>query len=200
MPQTSPRIDAYIESAQEFAQPILNHLRALVHEACPNVEETWKWSFPHFLYKGEILCSMAAFKQHCTFGFWKQSLLENGTFPQKSAMGSFGRITSLDDLPNDETMKALIREAMRLNDEGIKVPHPRSNGAKELVVPDELLEALARNERAAETFNRFPYSKKKDYVDWIVGAKTDATRAKRLATSIEWLTEGKGRNWKYETR
>lgn len=197
MPTVDPRIDAYIEKSGEFARPILRHLRSLVHEVCPDAEETLKWSMPSFEYKG-ILCTFAAFREHCTFGFWKQSLMESGSFPEKNSMGSFGRITSLNDLPDDATMKRLIAEAVRLNEQGIKVPRPLSKERKELVVPDILLEALACHEAAAATFNQFPYSKKKDYVEWIAGAKAEATRDKRLATTIEWLAEGKSRNWKYE--
>jgi uncharacterized protein YdeI (YjbR/CyaY-like superfamily) len=197
MQTTDPRIDAYIKKSRDFARPVLTHLRKLVHEACPDVVETLKWSMPSFEYKG-ILCGFAAFKEHCTFGFWKQSLLEEGNFPAKTAMGSFGRITSLKDLPNDRTMKKLIKEAVRLNEEGIKVKRTVSKAKKELVVPDMLTEALARNAAAAETFYSFPYSKRKDYVEWITEAKTDATRDKRLGTAIEWLAEGKARNWKYE--
>jgi uncharacterized protein YdeI (YjbR/CyaY-like superfamily) len=197
MPAKDPRVDAYIDNAQEFAKPILTHLRELVHEVCPEVVETLKWGMPSLEYKG-LLCGFAAFKQHCTFGFWKQSLLEQSAFPERTAMGSFGRITSLKDLPDDKTLKKLIAEAVRLNEEGIKVKRTVSKEKKELVVPDVLLEALAKNERAAETFNNFPYSCKKEYVQWITEAKTDATRDKRLATTLDWLSEGKRRNWKYE--
>lgn len=199
MPTTDPFVDAYIDKAQDFAKPILNHIRKLVHETCPEVVETKKWSFPHFDYKG-MMCSMASFKEHCAFGFWKQSLLEDSAFPaEKNAMGSFGRITSLKDLPSDKTMKKLIKDAMKLNDEGVKVVKAKPAAEKkELAVPDVLLEALAGNEKAAETFNNFPPSCRKEYVQWITEAKTDATRDKRLATTIEWLTEGKRRNWKYE--
>ena len=199
MATTDPFVDAYIEKAQDFAKPVLRHIRKLVHEACPDVVETKKWSFPHFDYKG-MLCSMASFKEHCAFGFWKQSLLEADAFPtEKTAMGSFGRITSIGDLPDDKTMKKLIADAMKLNDAGIKVARPKTTGEKkELVVPDILLEELAKNEAAADTFNNFPYSKKKDYVLWITEAKSDATREKRLNTAIEWLAEGKARHWKYE--
>jgi len=198
MPATDPRVDAYIDNAQDFAKPILNHLRKLVHEACPDVQETMKWSFPHFDYKG-MMCSMASFKEHCAFNFWKQVLLEQSAFPaEKTAMGSFGRITSLKDLPSDKTLKKLIVDAARLNDQGVKVNKTVSKEKKELVVPDILMSALATNALAAETFNKFPYSKKKEYVDWITEAKTDATRDKRLGTTIEWLAEGKARNWKYE--
>lgn len=199
MPTTDPFVDAYIEKSKDFAQPILNHIRELVHAACPDVIETKKWSFPHFDYKG-MMCSMAAFKEHCAFGFWKQSLLEDAAFPaEKTAMGSFGRIKSIKDLPNDKTFKKLIVDAMKLNDAGIKIAKSKpASEKKELVVPEILTAALATNELAAETFNNFPYSCKKEYVQWITEAKTDATRDKRLATTIEWLTEGKRRNWKYE--
>ncbi len=198
MPTTDPRIDAYIDRSKDFAKPILKHIRKLVHEACPDVEEAWKWSFPHFTYKGDMLCHMASFKEHCSFGFWKQSLIEGADFPEKNAMGSFGKIKSLDDLPDDRTIKKLIAEAMRLNDLGIKVKKSPPAEKKELVVPDILNEALARHEKAAQTFNAFPYSCKKEYVEWITGAKTEPTREKRLAATIEWLAEGKKRNWKYE--
>ncbi len=199
MPTTDARVDAYIEKSKDFAKPVLNHIRELVHEACPDVKETMKWSFPHFDYKG-MMCSMASFKEHCAFGFWKQSLLEAPAFPaEKTAMGSFGRLTSISDLPDDKTMKKLIRDAVKLNDEGVKVQRaPVSKEKKELVVPEILIEALAGNEAAAETFNNFPHSKKKDYVEWIDEAKTDATREKRLATTVEWLAEGKARHWKYQ--
>ena len=195
---TDQRVDAYIEKSQDFGRPILDHIRKLVHEACPDVEESIKWSFPNFGYKG-MLCHMASFKEHCAFGFWKQSLLEDSAFPaEKTAMGSFGRITSLSDLPDDATIKKLIHDAMKLNDAGIKVKKAPAKERAELVVPEILTAALASNELAAETFNNFPYSKKKDYVTWITEAKSDATRDKRLATTIQWLAEGKSRNWKYE--
>lgn len=198
MGTTDPFVDAYIDKANDFAKPILKHIRKLVHETCPDVVESKKWSFPHFGYKGEMMCSMAAFKEHCAFGFWKQSLLEKDAFPEeRTAMGSFGKLTSLADLPNDKTLKKLIKDAMKLNDAGIKVKKTVAP-KKELVVPDVLLEALAKNEKAAETFERFPYSCRKEYIEWITEAKTEPTRDKRLATTIEWLAEGKRRNWKYE--
>ena len=197
MPPTDPRIDIYIERSADFAQPILVHLRELVHRACPDVSETIKWGMPSFEYKG-ILCGFASFKQHCTFGFWKQSLMESDEFSEtKTAMGSFGKLTFLKDLPKDAVMKKLIKQAMKLNDDGVKVVKPKHE-KKELVVPNVLLEALARNDKAAETFDNFPPGCKREYVEWITDAKTDATRDKRLATTIEWLSEGKRRNGKYE--
>jgi hypothetical protein len=198
MPKTDARIDAYIEKSADFAKPILTHLRELVHEACPDVTETLKWSMPSFEYKG-ILCGFAAFKQHCTFGFWKHALLEDLAIPkERTAMGSFGRLTSLKDLPSDATLKKLIRDAMKLNEDGVTVKRTVSKEKKEVVVPDILKAALKTDARASETFNNFPYSCKKEYVEWITEAKTDATREKRLATTMEWLAEGKRRNWKYE--
>ena len=198
MPTTDPRVDEYIERSAEFAKPILVHIRKLVHKACPDVTETMKWSFPHFDYKG-MLCSMASFKQHCAFGFWKQSLLEQDAFPaQKTAMGSFGRIASLDDLPADKVMIELVKQAAELNDKGIKVQKKPAAPKKELVVPDALAAALKKDKKARETFESFPYSCKKEYIEWITEAKTEPTRNKRLATTLEWLAEGKRRNWKYE--
>ena len=199
MATTDPFVDEYIEKSKDFAKPILNHIRSLVHAACPDVVETKKWSFPHFDYKG-MMCSVASFNEHCAFGFWKQSLLEGSAFPaEKTAMGSFGRIKTLADLPDDATMKKLIHDAMKLNDDGIKViKAPVSKEKKELVVPEILTAALESNALASETFNNFPYSCKKEYIQWITGAKSDATRDRRLATAIEWMSEGKRRNWKYE--
>ena len=198
MPTLDPRVDAYIEKSAEFAQPILTHLRKLVHKACPEVKETMKWSMPHFEYKG-MLCGFASFKQHATFGFWKQSLLETDAFPaEKTAMGSLGRIESKKDLPADKVIIGLIHQAMELNEKGIKVEKKPAAAKKELVIPDILVTALKKNKTARETFDNFPYSCKKEYVEWITEAKTDATRDKRLATTLEWLAEGKRRNWKYE--
>lgn len=198
MPATDPRVDAYIEKSADFAKPILTHIRNLVHRAFPDITETLKWSMPAFEHKG-LVCGFAAFKQHCAFNFWKQSLLEQGAFPaEKTAMGSFGRITSKKDLPADAVMIKLIRQAVELNDKGIKVEKKKTAATKELLVPDYVTAALKMNKAAQKTFENFPYSCKKEYVEWITEAKTDPTRERRLATTIEWLAEGKRRNWKYE--
>ena len=198
MPKKDLRVDAYIAKSADFAKPILVHMRKLVHETCPEISETIKWGLPTFEYKG-IVAGMAAFKAHATFGFWKHGLLGLGSRKDLGAMGSFGKMTSVKDLPDNATIKRLLREAVRLNEEGIKVEKPKpSKEKKELVVPAILLEALAKNDKAAETFNNFSYSKRKDYVEWINEAKTDATRDKRLGTTVEWLAEGKSRMWKYE--
>ena len=199
MPKVDPRIDAYIEKSADFAKPILKHLRSLIHKACPNVSEEIKWSMPAFYYEGPM-CNFAAFKQHCTFGFWKQALMENASFPEKNAMGSFGRITSVKDLPDQKAMIALIKQAMKLNEEGVKAPKKVPVEKKELVVPPDLKKALSMDKAAKEVFENFTYSHKKEYIEWIEEAKTDATREKRLATTLEWLAEGKSRNWKYQRK
>ena len=195
-------VDKYIENAQDFAKPILIHFRKLVHQACPDVEEAIKWNFPSFMYKG-MLCSMASFKQHCAFGFWKgQLLFANDPELKKrtdEAMGHFGRITKFSDLPPDKVIIGYIREAMRLNDEGIKTP-ARAKPTKRapLLIPAEFTAALKKDKKAQANFDTFSYSHRKEYVEWISEAKREETKVKRIATSIAWLAEGKARNWKYE--
>jgi len=201
MATKDPRVDACIANAADFAKPILKHIRKLVHTACPDVEETIKWQFPTFMYKG-MLCGVAAFKNHCTFGFWKHELLfgRNGTDKraEEGGMGQFGRITQLSDLPKDAVMLGYIKEAMRLNDEGVKVPsRSQPKVKKPLVVPAFFLAALKKNNKALATFDGFSYSHKKEYVEWLTEAKTEETRQRRLATTLEWLAQGKSRNWKY---
>jgi uncharacterized protein YdeI (YjbR/CyaY-like superfamily) len=196
MRKRNPRVDAYIAGAAEFAKPILSHFRELVHKTCPEVEETWKWSFPHFEYKG-VLCSMAAFKGHCAFGFWKGELIVKNA--DRSAMGHLGRVTRISDLPPEKVLTQYIKEAARLNEEGIKAPRQvRSATKKELVVPDYFVAALKKNEKALSTFENFTYSHKKEYVEWITEAKREETRATRMATALQWLAKGKPRNWKYQ--
>ena len=195
------RIDAYITRSADFAKPILNRIRKVVHAACPDVEETMKWSFPHFMHKG-MLCGMAAFKNHCTFGFWKGALIfgkaRTDGDKEDEAMGHFGRITAISDLPKDEVLLGYIKKAVRLNDEGIKLPaKPKSKAKKEVVVPDYFLAALKKNKKALTAFEHFSYSHKNEYLEWITEAKRDETRQQRLKTAIEWLAKGKPRNWKY---
>jgi uncharacterized protein YdeI (YjbR/CyaY-like superfamily) len=193
-----PRIDAYIERQADFAKPILRHLRETVHAACPDCEETLKWSSPSFLYKGEILAGMAAFKGHATFGFWRGSLVVGNGNEQMSGMGQFGRLTSIDDLPPRRELEALVNKAMRLTDEGVRPPRNK-HGKEPFLVPQDVRAAIDANAAAAATFEAFPPSAQREYVDWISEAKRDETRAKRLAQAVEWLAEGKRRNWKYET-
>ena len=200
MAKKDPRVDACIAKSAAFAQPILKHIRKLVHFGCPEVEETIKWQFPSFMYKG-MLCGMAAFKNHCTFGFWKHELIfgkeklaANG---EERGMGQFGRITSLSDLPKDVVLLGYIKEAVRLNDEGIKAPSRAKPKKKALIVPDYFMKELKKNTKALAVFEGFSYSHKKEYVEWLTEAKTDETRNRRLATTLEWLAQGKSRNWKY---
>jgi hypothetical protein len=198
MPSKDRRIDAYIAKAQPFAQPILRHLRAIVHEACPEVEETIKWGFPHFDHRGAMMCSMAAFKQHAVFGFWRGPQLVGAASRNGEAMGDFGRITSMDDLPSRTRLKALVKQAMKLNEAGVKrVARKQAAPKKPVVPPPDLVAALDVDRRARATFAAFPPSQRREYVEWITEAKTAATRERRLATAVEWMSEGKPRNWKY---
>ena len=195
-------IDNYIARSAAFAKPILLHIRELVHKSCPDVEEKMKWSFPHFDYKGEMMCSMAAFKQHAAFGFWKAALMKDPVLIEnarsETAMGHLGRLTSLKDLPPDKKILAWIKEAMALTDKGIKLPvKPKSTEKKELIIPDYFTKALKKNKKAAAAFENFAYSHRKEYLQWITEAKTEETRNSRMATALEWLAEGKSRNWKY---
>lgn len=191
-----PRIDAYIEKSAPFAQPILEHLRDVVHSACPDVEETIKWSSPHFDYKG-MMCGMSSFKEHCAFGFWKGKLIVGANGKSAEAMGNFGRITSLKDLPPRKLLLGYVKEAMRLNDEGIAVVKPKATSKPEAAVPADLSAALKKNKAARVTFEGFSSSQRREYVEWITEAKTDATRLRRLEQAVVWMAEGKIRNWKY---
>ncbi|MBL7849951.1 MAG: YdeI/OmpD-associated family protein [Cyclobacteriaceae bacterium] len=196
------RVDAYIKRSADFAKPVLMHLRELVHQACPDAHETIKWGFPHFEYHG-ILCSMASFKKHCVFGFWKAKLMASYTKELQpigeTAMGHLGKITSLKDLPSDAKLRKYIKEAARLNETGARIERGTAAATKKrLSVPSDFRKALSQNPKAKTAFDAFSHSQKKDYIDWVTGAKTEMTRNKRMATSIEWLAAGKGRNWKYE--
>ncbi|MCG3130966.1 MAG: hypothetical protein FLDDKLPJ_01741 [Phycisphaerae bacterium] len=207
-PTFDPRIDAYIAKSADFARPILTHLRRIVHEGCPNVTETLKWSMPAFEYKG-LLCGMAAFKRHCTFDFWKHSLVmgDEAAAGEASpvakideAMGQFGRITKLSDLPPRRVLLSYVRKAAKLNDEGVKLPRAPRGPAKKLRTPPDLAAALKKNKTAATNFTAFSPSHRNEYIEWITEAKAKETRQRRLATAIEWIAQGKGRNWKYERK
>jgi uncharacterized protein YdeI (YjbR/CyaY-like superfamily) len=205
--QTNPKVDAYIEKAQPFAQPILTHLRKLMHKGCPGVEEAIKWSMPFFVYQGAILGNMAAFKEHCSFGFWGQeigALLRDAGVVQEGGMGTLGRITSVKDLPGDKEMLGWIRKAVGFIDRGeytspiaarnkvVKPPKPAPKASPELAA------ALKKNKKAAAVFEAFSPSCKREYVEWIAEAKREETRDKRIAQAVEWIAEGKQRNWKYQ--
>lgn len=199
MSKLNPEVDQYIEKAAGFAKPILKHLRNLIHTACPEIIEAIKWGCPHFTYKG-IVCGMAAFKQHCVFGFSKQALLQDpaGIFKEKDkhSMGQMGKLTSLSDLPDDTILISYMLEAIALNEAGINLPKKVPTKA-ELTIPTDFNLALTNHAHARRNFDQFSYSNQKEYIDWIMEAKTQATRQRRLDTTIEWLNEGKPRNWKY---
>lgn len=195
------QVDAYIAKSADFAQPILHHLRELVHQACPDVSEVIKWGFPNFDYKG-VMCNMAAFKQHCAFGFWKASLINDpkGLLKptDKGSMGNFDRITALKDLPSDKILINFIQQAKALNEHGVKrVVKTTPRGSKTIETPDYFAKVLKKNKAAEKVFENFPYSHRKEYIEWFEEAKTEETRVKRMTQAIEWLTEGKSRNWKY---
>ena len=192
----SPRMDAYIADAPEFARPILSTIRDIVHEACPEVVEEFKWSAPHFNYKG-MLCGMSAFKAHVGFGFWKSGLVLGKGAAQENTAGQFGRLTKVSDLPSRTTLKRYIKKAMELNDAGVTIkrtPKPKPP----LRVPRVLAAALARNAKARKHFEEFSPSQKREYVEWIDEAKGEDTRQRRLDSALEWISEGKTRNWKYQ--
>jgi len=200
VPPKSKLIDTYISKSADFAKPILTYLRKLVHETCPDVEEKMKWSFPHFDYKGSMMCSMAAFKEHAAFTFWKAKLLKDpdGILSDRGkAMGQFGRLKKLSDLPSDKILRDFIKQAMRLNDEGIVSNSWKRKPIPALRMPGYFSKALNADKEARAAFATFSPSARGDYIEWLVEAKTEETREKRLKTAVEWIAEGKIRNWRY---
>lgn len=205
----NPKVDAYFGKAKPFAQPILWHLRQLIHKGCPGIVETIKWSRPFFEYKGMILCNISAFNQHCSFGFWGEEIgtvLREAKVVQNGGMGSLGRIVSLKDLPSDKLMLGWIRQAKAFMDSGhytspIAARH-RVVKAPDVHVapPAEFSAALKKNKVAAKIFTAFSPSCKREYVEWIAAAKRSETREKRIVTAIDWIAEGKPRNWQYQER
>lgn len=192
-----PRIDAYIARAAPFAQPILKHVRDRVHAAAPQAEETLKWSHPTFTVEGKILLGMAAFKAHAIINFWRGQELR-GDDASRDAMGQFGKLTAVDELPADEEFDSLIREAVQLTK---TAPAPRKTKHEPKPPPEmhpEFAKALAANPKSKAALDGFPPSAQRDYLEWISEAKQDATRQKRIDTAIEWLAEGKRRHWKYQ--
>lgn len=203
MEKYSPEIDAYIEKSQDFAKPILHYIRETVHEFCPDAEETMKWSFPHFIYKGKNLCAMASFKQHCTFGFWLEkemkTMHEITQDIEKNSMFSLGKISLVGDLPSKPQLKKAIKEAMELTDMGVTMKKAAPSKT-EMEIPDDFQKVLNANQNALDIFLKASPSFRKEYITWIADAKTEATRNKRIDQALEWIAEGKGRNWKYERR
>ena len=207
-PNLNSKVDAYIAKAQPFAQPILTHIRKLVHKGCPQIEETIKWSRPFFEYKGNILCNMAAFKEHCSMGFWGQEiagvLREAKLVNDGDGMGTFGKITRAQDLPADKDIVGWVKQAAGFVDAGTYTSpiSARRTVAKparpELETPAELAAALKKSKKAAAVFAQFSPSCKREYIEWIAEAKRAETREKRVAQAVEWIAEGKQRNWKYQ--
>jgi uncharacterized protein YdeI (YjbR/CyaY-like superfamily) len=201
-----PRVDAYIEKAAPFAQPILNHLRKLMHQACPRANESIKWGMPFFVQQGIVLAHMAAFKNHCAFGFWgpqmKKALAREGLH-SSDAMGTLGRITATKDLPPDQEMLGYMHLAGELVESGQRkksIERPAKKKAKPPVkIPTALAAALKKNKTAAKTFEKFSESCRREYAVWIDEAKRSETRAKRVEQAVVWIAQGKSRNWKYQT-
>ena len=202
MSYVDQRVDVYIEKAAPFAKPILLRLRKLIFQACPEAEETIKWSFPNYEIHGAMLCSMAAFKEHCSFGFWKASLLKDPDrvlhLAERNAMGHLERLSSLKDLPADRIMIAYLKEAALLNKNKVKTVKPKAAPKKELPIPKALEAQLKKNKKTWAVFEAFSPSNRREYVEWINNAKTELTRNKRIETTVEWVGEGKSLNWKYK--
>lgn len=200
MSKLSPETDAYIAKSANFARPILTKLRDLFHQAEPDIRETKKWGSPFFEYEG-IVGGMAAFKKHVTLTFWKGKLMGDpkGFFKDvgKTNMHAL-KIGSIEEMPPDKVLLSYIREAVALNKAGVKSPYSSKRSPKDKVeVPDFFLSELEKNKKASTTFDQFSYTNRKEYVEWVTEAKREATRQKRMATAIEWMAEGKPRNWKY---
>lgn len=204
MVKKDPRVDAYISKAPGFAKPVLTHFRKLVHDTCPEVEETIKWSVPFFKYKSGTFCNMAFFKEHCAIGFWKASLiksLEKTKDDDSKSAGNYGKITSLADLPSDKKIIAHLKEAMKLNEAGVKLPpKPKPVEKKDFQIPVELIAALDKNKKAKAVFEAFSPSHKREYSSWIAEARSEDTRNKRIKSALEWMVEGKSRHWKYASK
>jgi uncharacterized protein YdeI (YjbR/CyaY-like superfamily) len=198
-----PRVDAYIEKAAPFAQPILTHLRKLMHQGCPHATETIKWGMPFFVQQGIIIASMASFKQHCAFGFWgsemKKVLAKDG-LKSSYGMGSLGRIIGLDALPSDRVLLTYMSQAADFVESGQRtksIDRSKNSAKKPVRIPPELTSALKKNKMATKVFAEFSPSCKREYADWIAEAKRSETKAKRVKQSVEWIAQGKPRNWKY---
>ncbi|MES2070070.1 MAG: YdeI/OmpD-associated family protein [Pseudomonadota bacterium] len=200
-PKHNPKVDAYAEKAEDFAKPILAHLRALIHATCPEVVEEVKWGNPHFDYKGDMMCIFAAYKQHCSFTFYKDALMGDARLKANDGVAAakrfMGKLTKLADLPSDRELKSWIKESMALNEQGLKLPARESKTPKEVGVPAAFAEKLQANPKIAKIFESKSASFQKEYKVWIGEAKTEATRDKRIEEAMAWIAEGKGRFWKY---
>lgn len=197
MPKTDPRVDAYIARAGDFARPILTRIRKLIHAACPNVAETIKWSSPFYEHQG-IVAATPSFKKHCALIFWKNKLLFKDVPAKDNPTKKLRRLTSMEDLPDDQTLTGYIKKAIELNEAGVKAPAKAKKKKRALAVPNDFLTALKKRKRALAAFEQFSPSCKREYVEWIMDAKREETRTKRVKTAMEWIAQGKSRHWKYE--
>lgn len=206
MSQFSSKVDDYIAKSSDFAKPILAHLRLLIHETCPEAQEAVKWGIPHFDYKDQMMCILAAYKQHCSLSFWKAELMSDPRLKDNAKLiptkRYAGKLRSLADLPPDPELIAYIKEAMALNESGAKLEKPKPDKAKSDKVitdniPDYFSEKLEKNPLAKEIFEAKSSSFRKDYITWITDAKTEATRQSRMEQALEWIAEGKRRFWQY---
>ena len=201
-----PEVEDYISKAKPFAQPILLELREAFHRASPEVEEAIKWSRPFFLYRGIILGNVSAFKEHCSLGLWGAEMadtLRADGVDSSEGMGSFGRITSAEDLPPKKKLDAYLRKAVELIESGTRTKsfeRVAKVRAKDVEIPPVLAAALGKNKAAAEKFEAMSPSCRREYANWIAEAKQEATRERRLAQAMEQIAEGKSHNWKYETK
>jgi uncharacterized protein YdeI (YjbR/CyaY-like superfamily) len=200
-PNHNPKVDSYLETLEPFARPILTHLRALIHATCPGVTEEMKWGNPHFDYRGEMMGIFAAYKNHCSFGFWKDSLMSDARLKANADLPAakrfMGKLTQVSDLPPDSELVSWIEEAMSLNERGVKLPPRKSEGPKAVGIPDAFAERLAANPAIQAVFESKSPSFQKEYNAWIGEAKTEATRDKRIEEALAWISDGKGRFWKY---
>ncbi len=199
MAKRNPKVDSYINKAQPFAKPILKKWRSVIHKACPKVIEEIKWGAPFYLYQDRVLCATMGFKKHCALVFWKAALItkQNGA-KAKADLKHLRRISLLEELPADRDLMAYLRLAMHFNEPTTQLP-PREKRSAPVKIPSELAQALQANPKAKAVFEAFTPSKRKDYIFWIAAAKTDATRESRLEAAIDWISQGKSRNWKYES-
>jgi hypothetical protein len=187
MPTIDKRVDAYIAKAADWAKPILIRIRDWVHEGAPDCEETLKWNSPTFVQNG-MLCGMAAFKQHCIVGFWKGSLV---------GAKLRDRLARVDDLPPKAEFLRYVRRAVELNESGIKVPRQPAKPKKPLAMPASFRGALTKSAQARATWKSFSPSHQREYLEWILDAKQEETKSRRIAQAVEWIGQGKPRNWKY---
>jgi uncharacterized protein YdeI (YjbR/CyaY-like superfamily) len=192
------RVDAYIAKAPEFARPILKHFREVVHEGCPDVEETIKWSVPAFTYKDSMLAAMSAHKEHCRLIFWKGDLIQ-GPHGEPAGPAALGKPAKLSDLPPRPQLLSYVRQAAKLNAAGVKLTRSRAKkpGKPAASMPADFNAALKKKKTALQNFASFTDAQRRDYIEWVMDAKREATRVKRIDTAVAWIAEGKTRNWKY---